>query len=210
MRSCLYLSLIIALVSSVQAQQRTETITSSKTVITSDDYSEGIPEYYIPDGAQVSINMQSALEYGYLFISKTSFRADTNNPAIGTIAAWTYEKYSELGAKYGSARGTTVRAASSYVGPLYLLILPDGWGTNGLTPSNYFTLALEKQGHTGFGGSTAAVNPNTAVVIPSTVNGDVEVVLEQSQDGVTWTQCLPGTYNASTVKRFFRLRAVEK
>jgi hypothetical protein len=48
------------------------------------------------------------------------------------------------------------------------------------------------------------------VVIPSTVNGDVEVVLEQSQDGVTWTQCLPGTYNASTVKRFFRLRAVEK
>jgi len=206
----LYLSLIIMATSSALAQQRTETITNSKTVILSDDYSEGIPEYYIPDGAQVSINIQSSLDNGYLFISKTSFRADTNNPAIGTMAAWTFDKYSELIAKYGSVRGSSVRAASSYAGPLYLLILPNAWGTNGLTLSNYFTLALEKQGHTGFGGSTPAVNPNTAVVIPSTVNGDVEVVLEQSQDGVTWTQCLPGTYNASTVKRFFRLRAVEK
>jgi hypothetical protein len=51
---------------------------------------------------------------------------------------------------------------------------------------------------------------STSVVIPSSAEGDVDVVLEQSQDGVTWTECLPGTYNSSTVKRFFRLRAVEK
>jgi len=42
------------------------------------------------------------------------------------------------------------------------------------------------------------------------VSGDVDVKLEQSADNVTWTECLPGTYNSSTVKRFFRLRAVEK
>lgn len=50
----------------------------------------------------------------------------------------------------------------------------------------------------------------SSVVIPTTALGDVDVKLEQSADGVTWTDCLPGTYNASTVKRFFRVRAVEK
>ena len=51
---------------------------------------------------------------------------------------------------------------------------------------------------------------NTAVVVPSNAVGDVDVLLEQSTDMITWTQCLPGTYNASTQKRFFRVRAVEK
>ena len=51
---------------------------------------------------------------------------------------------------------------------------------------------------------------STSVVIPSSAIGDVDVKLEQSADNVTWTECLPGTYNSSTVKRFFRLRAVEK
>ncbi len=60
--------------------------------------------------------------------------------------------------------------------------------------------------------SSASNNPisATSVVIPSTSTGDVDVKLEQSADNVTWTECLPGTYNSSTVKRFFRLRAVEK
>ena len=51
---------------------------------------------------------------------------------------------------------------------------------------------------------------NTAIVVPSNSIGDVDVLLEQSNDMITWTQCLPGTYNASTQKRFFRVRAVEK
>jgi hypothetical protein len=51
---------------------------------------------------------------------------------------------------------------------------------------------------------------STAVVIPSNTTGDVDLKLEQSADQLTWTECQPGTYNSSTVKRFFRLRAVEK
>jgi hypothetical protein len=51
---------------------------------------------------------------------------------------------------------------------------------------------------------------STSVVVPSNAIGDVDVLLEQSNDMITWTQCLPGTYNASTQKRFFRVRAVEK
>ena len=58
--------------------------------------------------------------------------------------------------------------------------------------------------------STAVSFPSTSVVIPSNATGDVDVLLEQSTDMITWTQCLPGTYNASTQKRFFRVRAVEK
>ena len=51
---------------------------------------------------------------------------------------------------------------------------------------------------------------SSSVVVPSNANGDVDVLLEQSTDMITWTQCLPGTYNASTQKRFFRVRAEEK
>jgi hypothetical protein len=51
---------------------------------------------------------------------------------------------------------------------------------------------------------------STSILLPESENGDVEIKLEQSADNVTWTECLPGTYNSSTVKRFFRLRAVEK
>lgn len=59
--------------------------------------------------------------------------------------------------------------------------------------------------------STTASNiSTTSVVVPSSAAGDVDVKMEQSSDNVTWTECLPGTYNSSTVKRFFRLRAVEK
>ena len=60
--------------------------------------------------------------------------------------------------------------------------------------------------------SNASVNSVSAssVVVPANAVGDVDVLLEQSTDMITWTQCLPGTYNASTQKRFFRVRAVEK
>jgi len=51
---------------------------------------------------------------------------------------------------------------------------------------------------------------SASVVVPADATGDVDVLLEQSTDMITWTQCLPGTYNASTQKRFFRVRAVEK
>jgi len=57
---------------------------------------------------------------------------------------------------------------------------------------------------------TSSSISSTSVVVPSNAVGDVDVLLEQSNDMITWTQCLPGTYNASTQKRFFRVRAVEK
>jgi hypothetical protein len=65
------------------------------------------------------------------------------------------------------------------------------------------------QDSTSSSGSSTAIS-SSSVVVPSNATGDVDVLLEQSTDMITWTQCLPGTYNASTQKRFFRVRAVEK
>jgi hypothetical protein len=52
--------------------------------------------------------------------------------------------------------------------------------------------------------------PSNSVVIPSDANGNVRVVLESSVDMVNWTEALPGTYGASTTKRFFRIRVVNQ
>ena len=73
-------------------------------------------------------------------------------------------------------------------------------------PDEHYFLVFKKISSSG----TANNISSTSVVIPTTATGDVDVKLEQSADNVTWTECLPGTYNSSTVKRFFRLRAVEK
>jgi len=52
--------------------------------------------------------------------------------------------------------------------------------------------------------------PTSAVVIPTDATGPVNVILESSTDLVTWTAANPGTYGASTTKRFFRVRAVNQ
>ena len=48
-----------------------------------------------------------------------------------------------------------------------------------------------------------------SIEVPAT-SSPVDVVVEQSSDLVNWTAVTPGTFNGSTQKRFFRLRAVEK
>ena len=72
-----------------------------------------------------------------------------------------------------------------------------------------FLLEIKDSSITSSAASSASIS-STSVVVPSNATADVDVLLEQSTDMITWTQCLPGTYNASTQKRFFRVRAVEK
>ena len=111
----------------------------------------------------------------------------------------------------------------SFIGPatIYLILLPDQseyYATKGYDLSNnsYWlgTTALwryETSNYNTLAQSTSTPTVSSAsVVVPSNAVGDVDVLLEQSNDMITWTQCLPGTYNASTQKRFFRVRAVEK
>jgi len=58
--------------------------------------------------------------------------------------------------------------------------------------------------------SSSSVIPANAVVIPADSTGSVQIILESSTDLITWTQANPGTYGASTTKRFFRIRAVNQ
>lgn len=57
---------------------------------------------------------------------------------------------------------------------------------------------------------TSITTPSTAVVIPEDATGLVQIILESSTDLVNWTAANPGTYGASTSKRFFRVRAVKQ
>jgi len=58
--------------------------------------------------------------------------------------------------------------------------------------------------------SSTTTTPTSAVVIPTDATGPVNIILESSTDLVTWTAANPGTYGASTTKRFFRVRAVNQ
>jgi len=58
--------------------------------------------------------------------------------------------------------------------------------------------------------ATTTTTPTSAVVIPTDATGPVNIILESSTDLVTWTAANPGTYGASTTKRFFRVRAVNQ
>jgi hypothetical protein len=118
----------------------------------------------------------------------------------------------------GSGTSDATLIGKTIYGPctLYFDSIHEG---NSLSTSNpnygYSLLAfysLEKEKVAESLASNASVNSVSAssVVVPANAVGDVDVLLEQSTDMITWTQCLPGTYNASTQKRFFRVRAVEK
>ncbi len=58
--------------------------------------------------------------------------------------------------------------------------------------------------------TTPSTQIANTVVIPEDSNGPVQIVLEQSTDLISWTAANPGTYGATTQKRFFRLRAVKQ
>jgi hypothetical protein len=50
--------------------------------------------------------------------------------------------------------------------------------------------------------------PADAIVIPASVTGNVQIILESSPDLVNWTAASPGTYGAAAgTNRFFRVRA---
>jgi hypothetical protein len=111
--------------------------------------------------------------------------------------------------RYGVGNPTPFSVSSlGTVTPKGVLILPGPLTIRKSSDSVPVVLVYEKLDSTALTSGTPT--QGSSVVSPTTALGDVDVKLEQSADNVTWTECLPGTYNASTVKRFFRVRAVEK
>jgi hypothetical protein len=108
-----------------------------------------------------------------------------------------------------------INSGGSVAGPAFVRAFQrTDINTPGYSPIwTYATVLQYKLQRAGFLEETnvsANIIPTASVVVPVSATGDVDVLLEQSTDMITWTQCLPGTYNASTQKRFFRVRAVEK
>ena len=166
---------------------------SSAQYIKINNYNNGNNKISIPEN-EVWQLVTAAIQDSYSFKTGPS-----TNQVIANIPTtrgyWRSIESASSGGEYYAALG------SFFVGPFE--IWPD-WNVAGGTP--IYCLVFKKV-------ITATNNSGsspTSVVIPTSAPGDVDVKMEQSADNVTWTECLPGTYNSSTVKRFFRLRAVEK
>jgi hypothetical protein len=157
---------------------------------------------------------QHHVRHGYTFnnaSSETTFQVRYGNSS-NTVTI--YRNYTGT----GTQTNTSGILGQTIFGPCVITIDARHTGnTLSTSYANYeyslislFSLEKEKVQEPGSMGSSANSVPIAAVVVPSSAVGDVDVLLEQSNDMITWTQCLPGTYNAATQKRFFRVRAVEK
>lgn len=124
-----------------------------------------------------------------------------------------YEGSSKKLLEFYQSTSPTNAVGTVIIGPCSVdLVLAASWNYSGggepATPTVF--IRFEESERKSISGGANLLAPSSSVVVPSNATGDVDVLLEQSTDMITWTQCLPGTYNASTQKRFFRVRAVEK
>ena len=60
------------------------------------------------------------------------------------------------------------------------------------------------------GGGGAGAEAGSSVKIPEGATGDVQVVMESSEDGITWVLAGPGPYPANGTRRQFRLRIINQ
>jgi hypothetical protein len=130
----------------------------------------------------------------------------TNAPVVLSGSQYDVEVWGDRVAFGGSQTYATTTLNS--VTPRGLLLLPGPLTIRKSSDAVSVVLVYERLDSALL--TTGTPMQGSSVVIPTTATGDVDVKLEQSADNVTWTDCLPGTYNSSTVKRFFRVRAVEK
>ena len=182
------ISLLVCLLSSVKV--------SSAQYIKYTSYNNGTNKISIPDSETWQL-VTAFIPDGAAFKTGPA----TNQRLAGIPTTRGYWRSTESASAAAGGEYIYAVLGSFFVGPYE--IWPD-WDVAGSTPM--YCLVFKKV--------TSATNNSgsspTSVVIPTSASGDVDVKLEQSADNVTWTECLPGTYNSSTVKRFFRLRAVEK
>jgi hypothetical protein len=202
---------LFALLCMLSAQAKSELISTN--IVNGDVVSRGGGWYERP-----GITNSFSLPAGKQLI----VHAVNGYPANSTWASYCFlrkvisaKEYVEI-YTWGYGNGGTSRWNGPIVGPMDLQIgvtvSPTLWAGNPAEfPQTNCNFLLEIKDDPLQATSSFSANISSAsVVVPSNAVGDVDVLLEQSNDMITWTQCLPGTYNASTQKRFFRVRAVEK
>ena len=86
-------------------------------------------------------------------------------------------------------------------------------GSNGTTSSALLTITIFTQAEytarvVGTQHTAQSGTASNAVAIPADATGPVSILMESSQDMISWNAANPGNYGAATPNRFFRLRAV--
>jgi len=168
----------------------------------------------VTSGEKITIR-QHHLRHGYTYPNGNSSARITAKYGTSSNSIQIYQNWSN---GYQGSNNEAAILGKTIYGPCELLI-EVSHASNSMQTSNgnyeyslltYYTLEKEKAVESLSSGSSVNTVSAASIVVPSNAIGDVDVLLEQSNDMITWTQCLPGTYNASTQKRFFRVRAVEK
>ena len=180
--------------SEVKAQLKWEAFVSGGSNTVAVASNNAVRIHAIMPGPNASTNTGILVEFG------------SNAPIFLSGSQYDVEVWGDRVAFGGSQTYATTTLNS--VTPRGLLLLPGPLTIRKSSDSVPVVLVYEKLDSTALTSGTPT--QGSSVVIPTTALGDVDVKLEQSADNVTWTDCLPGTYNSSTVKRFFRVRAVEK
>lgn len=93
--------------------------------------------------------------------------------------------------------GEIPKTLPTFLGPLEIQV----WANAASESKAYAVLKITEP-------TSEEVIPKNCVVIPADAAGPVEIILESSQDLITWTPAAPGTYGKGHGKRFFRVRSI--
>lgn len=198
--------ILFALLCMLRAQVEGELISTN--LINGDRENAG--NYYVRQGVTKNLSVPAGKQLVIHGINLSS-TATTSSPAFVRTPVSTGQNINIATVAYNSALNLWWNGP--IVGPInieYGLSGATSYSSSTFEPTYCSFLFEIKDSTLEASSATTASISSASVVVPSNAVGDVDVLLEQSNDMITWTQCLPGTYNASTQKRFFRVRAVEK
>jgi len=180
-------------------------ITAAITVCSTVKAQETPPPYVVlATGDQVSGEHWIDVPEGYIVEMLTlDLKTGTSDPGIpGNY--WTYS-FCEVQGDYGNnynfnivyTSETSPSSLPKFLSPVRIEVHSNG----GQSEKAIVCLKITEV-------SDTSVIPTNTVVIPADASGPVEIILESSEDLITWTPASSGSYGASTSKRFFRVRTV--
>lgn len=154
---------------------------------------------YLPEGKQLIIN-------GVNFSYSSSYSGGMSGGFIRKVIGT--NNFVDI--FYGSKEVSNTSWYGPIIGPMSIEYgLYDGGFSVEDFPQTFCNLLFEIKDDP-FQETTVSGSAGSSFVTVQNSNGQTDVFLEQSSDLITWSQCLPGSYNAATQKRFFRVRTVEK
>ena len=93
--------------------------------------------------------------------------------------------------------GEISKTLPTFLGPLEIQV----WANTASESKAYAVLKITEP-------TSDEVIPKNCVVIPADAAGPVEIILESSEDLITWTPTAAGAYGKGRGKRFFRVRSL--